>query len=181
MLKRLFDLFFSLIALLLISWLVILLWIVASWDTQSNGLFLQKRIGQFGRLFTIYKLKTMHPTTKKTSRVGKIFRNSKLDELPQFWNVLIGDMSIVGPRPDISGYYDRLEGEQKKILELKPGLVSLATLKYRNEESLLALQENPLHYNDTVIFPDKVKLNLDYYYTHSIMGDIKIIIKTIFR
>ena len=181
MLKRIFDLFFSLIGILLIGWLIVLFWIVTSIDTRSNGFFFQKRIGQLGRLFTIYKLKTMHPVTGRISRIGKFFRSSKLDELPQFWNVLVGKMSMVGPRPDIPGYYDTLEGEQKKILELKPGLVSLAAIKYSNEEALLANQNNPLEYNDKLIFPDKVKMNLEYYYNNSIFRDILIILKTIFR
>lgn len=90
-------------------------------------------------------------------------------------------MSFVGPRPDVVGYYDVLEGDNRKILELKPGLTSLASIKYANEEEILKLQENSLLYNDTIIFPDKVKMNLDYYKNHSILGDIKIIIKTIFR
>ena len=90
-------------------------------------------------------------------------------------------MSLVGPRPDVAGYYDVLEGEARKILELKPGLTSLASIKYANEEALLTTQENPSQYNDEVIFPDKVQLNLDYYYHHSLIGDIKIILNTIFR
>ena len=107
-------------------------------------------------------------------------RHSKLDELPQLWNIIIGNMSFVGPRPDIAGYYDLLQGENRKILELKPGLTSLASIKYAHEEYILAQQENPLGYNDTVIFPDKVKMNLEYYYSNSIYGDLKIIWKTVF-
>ena len=103
-----------------------------------------------------------------------------MDELPQFWNIIKGDMSFVGPRPDISGYYDKLEGENRKILELKPGLTSLASIKYANEEYLLKKQENPIGYNDKIIFPDKVKMNLEYYYSNSILNDIKIIWTTIF-
>lgn len=179
--KRLFDVFFSLMALLLISWLLLLFWIMASIDTQSNGLFIQERIGQWGRIFKIYKLKTMHPKTKRISPLGRFFRKSKIDELPQLWNILIGDMSFVGPRPDVAGYYDKLEGENRKVLELKPGLTSMASIKYAHEEALLAAQVNPLKYNDTVIFPDKVRMNLEYYYHHSLVGDIKIILKTIFR
>jgi lipopolysaccharide/colanic/teichoic acid biosynthesis glycosyltransferase len=101
--------------------------------------------------------------------------------LPQLWNVLKGDMSFVGPRPDVAGYYDVLQGEAKKILELKPGITSEASLKYKNEEMLLVQQDNPLHYNDTVIFPDKVRLNLAYYYNRSFLGDITIILVTVFR
>jgi lipopolysaccharide/colanic/teichoic acid biosynthesis glycosyltransferase len=181
MFKRVFDVVLSFMGLVVFRFMVLLFWFIASIDTKSNGLFIQNRIGQFGDLFKIYKLKTIDPKTRKISKVGRFFRKSKIDEWPQLINILIGDMSIVGPRPDIEGYYDLLEGEERKILELKPGLTSLASIKYANEESLLAQQENPLEYNDKVIFPDKVKMNLEYYYTRSLFGDIKIIWKTIFR
>ena len=108
-------------------------------------------------------------------------RQTKIDELPQLWNVLKADMSFVGPRPDIAVYYDVLEGESRKVLNLKPGITSEASIKYQNEEALLAQQENPLDYNDTVIFPDKARMNLDYYYNRSFFGDIGIIVKTLFR
>lgn len=182
--KRLFDIVFSFTTLLFFSWIILLSWLLAAFDTKSNGFFLQKRVGQYGKLFTIFKLRTIRKDTENVasiSKTGAFLRNSKIDELPQLINVLIGDMSIVGPRPDIEGYYDCLEGENKKILELKPGLTSEASLKYFNEEQLLALQKNPLEYNDLVIFPDKVRLNLQYYYTHSFFGDIKIIVKTLFH
>jgi len=104
-----------------------------------------------------------------------------LDELPELWNVLIGDMSFVGPRPDVPGYADKLKGENRKVLELRPGITCEASLKYANEETLLAKQKDPVKYNDEVIFPDKVKMNLTYYYNHNILKDIKIILKTIFR
>jgi lipopolysaccharide/colanic/teichoic acid biosynthesis glycosyltransferase len=150
-------------------------------DTQSDGFFFQKRVGQYGKLFTIYKLKTMQPKTGNISKIGFFFRKYKLDELPQFLNVLKGNMSIVGPRPDIEGYYDKLQGEERKVLELKPGITSEASIKYYNEEAILEQQQDALLYNDTVIFPDKVKMNLDYYYNQNIFLDIKIIIKTIFK
>lgn len=178
--KRIFDILFAIVGLLLLDWLIIICWILTSIDTKSNGLFIQKRIGQFGKPFSIYKLKTVHPKTFAISPLGKFLRITKIDELPQLFNVIIGEMSVVGPRPDVPGYYDKLKGEEKKILELKPGLTSLATLKYANEEALLAQQENPLHYNDTFLFPDKVKLNLHYYHTHNFFGDLKIIWKTLF-
>ncbi|MES2544096.1 MAG: sugar transferase [Bacteroidota bacterium] len=177
--KRLFDIFFSLVSLILIGWILILFFLIACIDTNSNGIFIQNRIGQFGTIFNILKLKTIHPKTHKISAIGRFFRKSKIDELPQLINILFGTMSVVGPRPDISGYYDKLQAENRKILELKPGLTSLAALKYANEEVILAAKENPLTYNDTIIFPDKVKMNLEYYYNNSIFGDIKIIIKTI--
>ena len=180
-LKRFFDIVFSLSALFLFGWLVLLGFIIASIDTCSNGLFIQKRVGQFGNLFSIFKLKTMHPKTQLVSVIGVFLRKYKIDELPQFINVLLGTMSVVGPRPDIPGYYDILEGEQRKILELKPGITCLASLKYANEEELLGQKEDSIFYNDTVIFPDKVNMNLEYYYNNSFCGDIKIIWKTIFR
>ena len=180
--KRLFDLFFALIGLIISGFLLLILYILASIDTKQNGIFSQKRIGQFGTPFTIYKIRTFGRSSEKPiSKLGAFLRNSKLDELPQLWNIIIGNMSFVGPRPDIAGYYDSLQGENRKILELKPGLTSLASIKYANEEYLLEKQENPLEYNDTIIFPDKVKMNLDYYCSNSIYGDLKIIWKTIYR
>src|SRR5690606_6092999 len=181
MLKRLFDIFVSLTALLLLGWLMLLGFVLASIDTRSNGFFLQKRVGQHGKLFTIYKLQTIHPKTQKISSIGRFLRKYKVDELPQFINVFIGKMSIVGPRPDIVGYYDVLEGENRKILELKPGITSLASIKYADEEYISSQQKEPLKYNDEVIFPDKVKMNLDYYYNRNFWMDLKIIIKTIFK
>jgi lipopolysaccharide/colanic/teichoic acid biosynthesis glycosyltransferase len=152
-------------------------------DSRSNGIFTQERIGQYGKRFKIYKLRTIqriHDSGQfQISRTGRTLRNFKLDELPQLYNVLKGEMSIVGPRPDVSGYYDLLMGENRRILDLKPGLTSLASLKYFNEDQLLENQDFPLLYNDRVLFPDKVKLNLDYYYNQSFWGDIKIIIKTV--
>jgi lipopolysaccharide/colanic/teichoic acid biosynthesis glycosyltransferase len=180
MLKRIFDLFFSVVGLLLSGWLLVFFWIIASLDTKSNGLFVQERIGQWGRIFKIYKLKTICPKTNHISRIGLFLRQTKIDELPQLWNVLKGEMSLVGPRPDIPGYYDVLEGESRKVLELKPGITSEASIKYQNEETLLEQQENPLAYNDTIIFPDKVRMNLEYYYNRSFFGDIGIIVRTVF-
>jgi lipopolysaccharide/colanic/teichoic acid biosynthesis glycosyltransferase len=180
--KRLFDLFFATLGLLLVFPLLLVLYTIAAIDTKQSGIFFQKRIGQFGLPFTIYKIRTFGRSSEKPiSKLGAFLRNSKLDELPQLWNIIIGNMSFVGPRPDITGYYDSLQGENRKILELKPGLTSLASIKYANEEYLLEKQENPLEYNDTIIFPDKVKMNLDYYCSNSIYGDLKIIWKTIYR
>jgi lipopolysaccharide/colanic/teichoic acid biosynthesis glycosyltransferase len=183
MAKRLFDIVFALFTILLFSWVLLILWMIAIADTSTNGVFIQERIGQFGKKFKIYKFRSMqHSASSEERRISKIaqfLRKYKLDELAQFFNVLKGEMSIVGPRPDLSGYYDLLEGENRKILELKPGLTSLAALKYYNEEQLLACQQDPLWFNDQVIFPDKVQLNLDYYYHRSFWGDINIIMKTV--
>lgn len=179
--KRLFDFVAALLSIVFFGIPMLIGYFFASMDTASSGLFLQKRVGQQAKLFTIYKLKTVHPRTKKISFLGKFLRKSKLDELPQLFNILLGQMSFVGPRPDIPGYYDKLEGENRKILELKPGLTSEASIKYANEEELLDQQVDPLHYNDYVIFPDKVKMNLKYYYNQSIFLDLQILFRTIFR
>ncbi|MCF8320851.1 MAG: sugar transferase [Flavobacterium sp.] len=182
MTKRFFDLFFATLGFLLSLPILVVLYSIATIDTKQNGIFSQTRIGQFGLPFTIYKIRTYGCSIDKPiSKIGAFLRNSKLDELPQLWNIIIGNMSFVGPRPDIAGYYDTLEGENRKILQLKPGLTSLASIKYSKEESLLEKQENPLDYNDTILFPDKVKMNLEYYYSNSIFGDLKIIWKTIFH
>ncbi len=179
--KRLFDIVFSILALLLLGWLIILLFVLCSLDNLSYGFFLQKRIGQYGKTFTIIKLKTVRPRSRTISFTGRLLRKTKLDELPQLINVLTGDMSFVGPRPDIPGYYDRLEGEQRKILELKPGITGPASIKYSNEEAILAEQQDPLKYNDEIIFPDKVRLNLQYYKERSFLGDITLIVRTFLK
>lgn len=152
-------------------------------------LFRQKRVGQYGKLFTMIKFRTMsvshHGSSisvageSRITPLGAKLRKYKLDELPELWNVLIGDMSFVGPRPDVPGYADQFKGEDKDILRLKPGITGPATLKYRNEEELLAQQIDPQRYNNEVIFPDKVKINLDYFHHRSFWGDLCIIIKTI--
>ena len=115
------------------------------------------------------------------SSVGVFLRKYKLDELPELFNVLIGDMSIVGTRPDVPGYADKLEGENRNILELRPGITGPASLIYANEEKMLASVDNPQQYNDEVIYPRKVKINLQYYYNQNLWNDLKIIFRTIFR
>ncbi len=177
--KRLFDFVFSLFAIFFFGWLIALLSILAFFDT-GKGLFLQARIGQFGRPFTIYKICTLHSKNNNISGFGTFLRKSKLDELPQLFNILKGEMSFVGPRPDIPGYYDKLKGEDRKILELKPGLCSEAAIKYYNEDAILAKQENALQYNNTMLFPDKVKMNLEYYYNRSFIADLNILWRTVF-
>ncbi|HEX8575363.1 MAG TPA: sugar transferase [Flavobacterium sp.] len=179
--KRIFDIILATFGIFFLSSILLLGFVIASIDTNSNGLFLQKRIGQYGKVFKIFKLKTIHPKNQKISNIGKFLRNSKIDETPQLFNVLIGNMSFVGPRPDFAGYYDKLEGEKRKILELKPGITSLASIKYYNEEKLLAAQNDPLQYNDEIIFPDKVRMNLKYYYERTFMMDLKIIVETFIK
>lgn len=169
---------FSVIIILLPVFFIIT--VLSSWDTGFPGIFSQTRIGLHGKTFVIYKLRTYHAKTSKKSKIGNWLRNTKLDELPQLFNILKGDMSLVGPRPDIPGYYDQLQGEDRKILNLKPGLTSEAGIKFRNEEILLNQQKNPLQYNDEILFPEKVKMNLNYYHQLSFKKDAQILLKTFF-
>lgn len=160
-------------------------------DAWRIGDFRYKRIGRKGSTFILLKFRSMHSnengssiTVLDDSRItplGKILRKYKLDELPGFWNVLIGDMSIVGPRPDIPGYADKLAGIDHRILKRRPGLTGLAILKYRNEEEILVDQEDPHKYNDEVIYPDKVKINLQYVKSWSFWSDLKIIFNTLWQ
>ncbi|WP_430934270.1 sugar transferase [Saccharicrinis sp. 156] len=189
--KRLFDVLASFVGLCLIWPLLISIAIVIKIKMPGPVLFTQKRVGRHGKLFTIFKFRTMSVghggntvSVKGENRItplGAVLRKYKLDELPELWNVLIGDMSLVGPRPDMPKYYKNLQGEERKILELRPGITGTASLKYANEEELLSSVTDPVKYNDEVIWPDKVKINLDYYYGNSFVGDIKIIFQTIFR
>lgn len=188
--KRAFDIGLSLIAIALTFWITVIAFIVASLETKSFGIFRQKRVGKEGKLFTVYKIKTMKQvegikgttTTANDPRItksGKFFRDTKIDELPQLWNVLLGNMSFVGPRPDVEGYADQLTGEDRLILSIRPGITGAASLKYKNEEAILAAQHNPKEYNDTVIWPDKVAINKAYIQNWSFQQDIRYIVKTI--
>lgn len=179
MVKRGFDFVVALLAIMVLLPLVIMGWILAIIDTGFWGMFIHQRVGQYGRLFSIYKFRTIHPEKRTISPIGKFLRTFKLDELPQLFNIIKGDMSFVGPRPDVEGYYDQLQGEDRKILELKPGLTSEASIFFRKEEYLLQRHEDSLKFNDEVIFPKKVKMNLDYYYRQSLWLDVKIMLKTI--
>lgn len=165
--------------LLLILGLVLCYGITAI-DTQSNGIFKQERIGRFGKPFFIYKLRTMHARSQKISIWGQLLRKTKLDELPQIINIVKGEMTFVGPRPDIIGYADQLVEKDQIILQLKPGITGLASLKYRNEEQLLAQQANPQEYNDAIIWPDKVRINKWYALHRNFYMDVLILGYTVF-
>jgi len=178
--KRIFDIIFSFLGLIFLFVLLLPIWLIAVFDTKSNGIFSQKRIGQYGNLFIIIKFRTIHVKNNTISPVGLKIRKLKLDELPQLLNILRGDMSFVGPRPDVKGFADELNGEDRIILNIKPGLTGPATLYYKNEEQILANQTNPSEYNKNVIWPQKVKLNKRYVKNNSIFGDIHIILKTLF-
>ena len=153
-------------------------------------IYRQQRVGQYGRLFTVYKFRSMNVAGEgrtsiaseeedRITPLGKTLRRYKLDELPELWNVLKGDMSFVGPRPDVPGYADKLKGKDRDILKLKPGITGPASLKYRQEEDLLNSVTNPQEYNDKVIYPDKVRLNLYYLEHYSFFKDIEMIVCTV--
>lgn len=159
---------------------IIVLFISTAIDTAGNGFFFQKRIGQFGKPFTIYKFRTIHTEKKSKSNFGKFLRKYRIDEIPQLFNILKGDMSFIGPRPDIPGYYDRLTGKYQQILVLKPGIASEAAIKYLNEEEMLNLKTDALAYNDDVIFPDKLEINLQYLEKMSFKEDLRIFFLNLF-
>ncbi len=178
--KRTFDLVISLVLLLLLLFPILLLIILATFSTQQFGLFFQKRIGEKGVPFSCYKIRTLKGTSHQNINeivgnetiFGKWLRKSKLDELPQLFNVLFGTMSLVGPRPDVPGYADLLEGEDRMLLTIKPGITGPATIKYKNEDKLLLQQEDPNTYNDVVLWPDKVRINKEYIKNWSLIKDV---------
>ena len=190
--KCLFDRVATLLGLLVL-WPVLIIIALLIKVRMPGGpvIFKQQRVGRNGELFTMYKFRSMTVSHSGSSvsvagesritPLGSILRKYKLDELPELWNVLKGDMSFVGPRPDVPGYADRLQGENRLILKLRPGITGPASLKYANEEEILAQVSNPVKYNDEVIFPDKVRINLNYYHNHTFWGDIRLIFQTIFR
>lgn len=213
MLKFVFDKVVSLVGLIVLSPLLLIVALLIKWKMPGPILFCQQRVGRYGRIFTVYKFRTMTVkaeasvasrnseatsiASQEQSRItplGEKLRRYKLDELPELWNVLKGDMSFVGPRPDVPGYADQLQGEDREVLLLRPGITGPASLKYRNEDDILeavdeALQkgrsELPMgittvqEYNDNVIYPDKVRLNRYYLHHYSFIKDIQMIVCTV--
>lgn len=188
--KAIFDIVFSILGLLLFGWLIILLIVVATIDTKLFGLFCQKRIGFKGKEFYILKIRTMKVKYETSNSVtianddritalGKVLRKYKLDELPQLINILIGKMSFVGPRPDVKGFADKLVGEDKIILTVKPGITGPASLFFRNEEELLVHKENPYEYNRIIIWPNKVAINKEYIKNYTFKRDLQILYNTV--
>lgn len=189
--KNIFDKFFSLLGLVCLSPVMAIVAILIRIKMPGGPvIFKQRRVGQYGRLFTVYKFRSMKVAgggrtsiasneEDRITPLGKKLRRYKLDELPELWNVLKGDMSFVGPRPDVPGYADRLTGRNRDILKLKPGITGPASLKYRQEEDQLNSVDNPQEYNDKVIYPDKVRLNLYYLEHYSFLKDIEMIVCTV--
>ena len=203
-LKFLFDRLMALVGLLVL-WPVILVTAVLVRVKMPGGpvFFCQKRVGKDGKLFTCHKFRTMtvnhngsSVSVAGDSRItpfGAKLRHYKIDELPELWDVLVGNMSFVGPRPDVPGYADKLQGADRDVLKLRPGITGPATLKYRLEDEMISayvaqrqaagdtrpMQEIAMEYNDTVIYPDKVRLNCWYYRHYSFWKDIEMIFATV--
>lgn len=184
--KRIFDIIIASIGVVIFTIPILFLVIIASFSTQSFGIFVQKRMGQFQKSFYLLKIRSMKINNDENTftslndhritKFGHFLRRYKLDELPQFFNVLIGNMSVVGPRPDVEAMLKYLTEEQKLIFEVKPGLISSATLKYINEEELLYLNENKIDFYLQEIWPQKVQMNLNYVQNWSLINDLKIIV-----
>ncbi|MGA7616385.1 MAG: sugar transferase [Thermoanaerobaculia bacterium] len=191
MLKRSFDLVVA-AGGLLVTWPIILVAaLAATIDTGMNGFFTQTRVGRHGRRFKVVKIRTMRSSSgyqtnvtsdldPRITRLGRLFRKAKIDELPQLWNVLRGEMSFVGPRPDVPGFADALEGDDRIILELRPGITGPATLRFRDEERLLAQQPDPERFNREVVWVEKVRLNREYIENYRFSRDIRYVIETLF-
>lgn len=189
--KFLFDRIFGLIGFIFLIPVLLIISIVIILREGFPVFYIQKRVGRNGKVFRMIKFRTMRPNESKNTvsvkgdsritRTGVFLRKYKLDELPELINVMIGQMSFVGPRPDVPGYADQLQGEDRLILKLRPGITGPATLKYSNEEELLTHVDDPIIYNDAVIFPDKVKINLEYYRKNNVILDIKLIFATLFK
>ena len=191
--KYLFDRLVSFIGLLILWPIFVIVAILIKLKMPGGPvLFVQNRIGRHGKLFKVHKFRSMTmrketdavtgvaaAETERITPLGEKLRKYKLDELPELWDVLIGEMSFVGPRPDIPGYADQLQGEDREILKLRPGITGPASLKYRNEEDILASVDNPQQYNDEIIYPDKVRLNRYYLHHYSFIKDIQMIFCTV--
>lgn len=188
--KRTFDLAFSIIGLLVLGPVIVVASVLARLDTGMSGFFRQERIGREGRSFDVLKLRTMRHveefdtvvTTERDPRItglGRLLRKYKIDELPQLWNVLRGDMSLVGPRPDVPGFADTLAGNDRVILKVRPGITGPATVAFRDEESLLARQEDPERFNRDVLFPAKTRINRNYVENYRFRDDLRYILSTV--
>jgi len=193
MIKRSFDILFSFILLVALAPFLLLVSLLIKIDSKGPVLFIQKRVGQHNKDFNIYKFRTMHPASNtkglltlgnrdaRITRIGYYLRLYKIDEFPQLLNVLIGNMSFVGPRPELRHYVNFYKLEDYIVFSVKPGITGLASLKYRNEVELLKKAQNPESYFINTIIPDKLKYNKEYIKNQSFWLDMKLIFLTLFR
>lgn len=189
--KRLFDIVCSFFGLVILSPLFIFLSLWVGLSSRGGVFYKQQRVGLNGRDFTLYKFRSMATGSDKKglltvggkdnriTKAGYFIRKYKLDELPQLFNVFKGDMSFVGPRPEVRKYVDMYSEKQRRVLSVRPGITDIASMKYRNENDFLAKAENPEQYYIDVIMPDKLALNLNYIDTRNFFRDIKLIFRTI--
>lgn len=190
MFKRFFDIIFSFLGLIILSPLFVIIYIAIKIDSKGPAIFRQTRVGRDNKDFMLLKFRSMRLDSEKgglltvggkdnrITKSGYILRRYKLDELPQFFNILKGDMSFVGPRPEVRKYVELYTDEQKKVLGVRPGLTDVASIKYRNENELLAKQEDPEKYYIEHIISDKIDLNLQYINDRSFFKDVSVILKT---
>ncbi len=191
--KRIFDIVFSFIGIIILSPLLLVVSICIKLDSKGNVIFKQVRVGKDKKEFYIFKFRTMIVDAEKygkqitvandnrITRVGNILRRYKIDELPQLFNVFLGTMSFVGPRPEVKKYVSMYTGEQEKVFDIKPGITDLASIRYSDENDILSNVHNPEGYYINSIMPDKLKLNLEYINNNNLLIDIKIILKTIMK
>ncbi len=189
--KRAFDIFASFFGLIVLSPLFIIVSILIMIDSRGGVFYRQTRVGRYGKDFRLYKFRSMRTDSDKKglitiggrdsriTRIGYYLRKYKIDELPQLINVLIGDMSFVGPRPEVRRYVDLYTTNQLKVLDVRPGITDVASIKYRNENEILGTVENPDDYYINTIMPDKLALNLDYLNRRTFLSDIQVIIRTV--
>lgn len=188
--KRLFDLVVAGIGLVVLSPLILAAIVAATVDTREWGIFTQERIGRHGERFRVHKVRSMKTSSAVTTtvttlgdpritRLGTLLRRYKIDELPQLWDVVVGTMSLVGPRPDVSGWADKLEGDDRVVLTVRPGITGPASLHFRDEEVLLASVADAVTYNREFIWPEKVRLNRNYVRHWTLRRDIELLRDTI--
>ena len=190
--KRLFDIVCSFFGLVFLSWLFVFVALWVGLSSRGGVFYRQRRVGRCNRDFTIYKFRSMRVNSDRQglltiggrdgriTKAGVFIRKYKLDERPQILNALRGDMSFVGPRPEVRKYVELYTEEQKKVLTVRPGITSLSSIKYRNENEILSRSDNPEQYYIDVIMQDKLAIELDYLEQRSLLTDIKVIFQTIF-
>ena len=193
MFKRLFDIVFSALGIIILSPLFLMLWFAVKLESRGPVFFLQTRVGKNNIDFKLYKFRSMFLDSElhgqltvgmrdpRITNVGYTLRKYKLDELPQLLNVLKGDMSLVGPRPEVRKYVNMYTPQQMKVLEVNPGITDYASIQFINENQLLANAENPDEYYINNIMPKKLEMNLQYIKSNNPFKDISLILKTIFR
>jgi len=190
---RLFDIFFSFFGLFILSPFFVIIWLIIVLTSRGGGFYTQNRVGKDGANFSLYKFRSMRKDADKGSlitvggrdpritKIGYFIRKFKIDELPQLFNVLKGDMSLVGPRPEVRKYVDLYTDEQKKVLSIRPGITDYASIEYVDENEILGKSDNPDEVYVSQIMPDKIKLNMKYIENKSVKEYFKIIFLTVFK